>query len=1216
MKRKRERRSLKDLLLALQEAAAESRPAKWLIETFPFLTDPVIQYTLKKAQRSGGYGDPLPRLSGKFRARGSIIWCTDIIPYYPDSDPDSTESSADSGNDDPNMGHYYASFAVAFAGNQQSKLLRVWANGRLIIDKTPGGFLQVPPLYADCCRFYPGSSAQTADPHILAEEGSAPAYRGTCYLVFEKLPLRAFGDDIPEIEAEFASGSLADYTEVGIAGLSISAGNIDNFVVSHTTPLLYAFSGGVISVVNRNDATLTGSRDLAPLLSAISGTAAFNSNGRIVLDESRVGLFEPVYLFCQDGGASFIAAWGGPLVGLVSNYASRIAGGDETDGFVSGDYLFTVDRTSYQIRCYNKLTLERLWTRAGVASGGTPVPGTFTRDHLGRIWLCGYDDSDPDIFYLSRITTGGTLQHYSFAGDGEARCVAFDTVQQKLVVGGGSTGELHRLSCPAAGSPVLEETLAARSGTNQRALFLSQFRFSGSFWSCDNSTFYEIRTSDFTQLQSIDISNFMSPAGFGGFAFTKPDLSFWALKSTSTYGYRFPLDRWTSDPPTLATILSELCQQAGLSTSEIDVDALSGVSVDGYAVLDRSDAVSALQPLIDAHLLDVREHFENGYSNIKLEFIQRGGASVVTIPEEDLGAYDVDGSPPDVPLTEEREDEADLPRRVIVHHVDAAQDYAESQQKAEWEIDSIAARAEHEMNLSSLVLSVDVAKQLAQKKLDALFIERELKRFTLPPKYLYLEAGDAVTITYNGGTTRVRLTSVELGANWILDCVGVVEDASVYTQSGTGAPGPNPNQNPTLQIPVRVFLLDIPIVRDEDDDPGFYAGVGPLLPATFFLGALLRRSEDGAQYAPIKGFNAGVVWGTTTIALADGDTEGWDYTTTLTVQMIFGTPTTATQAELVASRLKNLCAVGDEVNGWELLQFATVTSLGGGAYQLTNLLRGRFGTEWKTGAHIVGEQFILLDFETPTIKRIKMPLGDLTQEYYYRAPAFDAPLSASAPQLFANQGVGLKPYSVTQVALGDYNWPSPRDFAFVFLRRSRVGTVLQDSVDAYLGEDEERYEVDILDGSGGAVKRTITIGPGLPVVSGVNLSVDTGGQTITRASGSFIDDGLFPGQWFEGSGFSNAANNRRNKISSLTATVITIDTEAATTPLVTEASAAGRTITAVTPAFGYTDAMQDEDFGAPVGDVYFRVYQISKDLDTAGINNGRGYSDQEYHFTN
>src|SRR5690606_7321119 len=84
------------------------------------------------------------------------------------------------------------SFAVAFCEGAVSRLGRIWADGQ-ILDTS-----QIT------LRFYAGSETQQVDSLIEAKQGAAnaPAYRGVCYIVFERLLLGQFGNRIPNISAE------------------------------------------------------------------------------------------------------------------------------------------------------------------------------------------------------------------------------------------------------------------------------------------------------------------------------------------------------------------------------------------------------------------------------------------------------------------------------------------------------------------------------------------------------------------------------------------------------------------------------------------------------------------------------------------------------------------------------------------------------------------------------------------------------------------------------------------------------------------------------------------------------------------------------------------------------------------------------------------------------------------------------------------------------
>ena len=74
---------------------------------------------------------------------------------------------------------YFANFAVALSEGEISGIGRIWADGREI-DRS-----QIVH------RVYTGSETQEADSLIVAREGAdtAPAYRGTAYVVFERLAL-------------------------------------------------------------------------------------------------------------------------------------------------------------------------------------------------------------------------------------------------------------------------------------------------------------------------------------------------------------------------------------------------------------------------------------------------------------------------------------------------------------------------------------------------------------------------------------------------------------------------------------------------------------------------------------------------------------------------------------------------------------------------------------------------------------------------------------------------------------------------------------------------------------------------------------------------------------------------------------------------------------------------------------------------------------------
>ncbi|RBP84046.1 putative tail protein [Rhodobacter sp. 140A] len=136
-------------------------------------------------------GAVIPRLYGRMRIGGNIIWATDFR--------EETKTTTQGGGKGGGGGKvktteylYYASFAVALCEGPITGIGRIWADGKPI------------DLSGVTWRWYPGDEAQTADPFIAAKMGAAntPAYRGTAYVVFEELPLSSYGNRLPQLSFE------------------------------------------------------------------------------------------------------------------------------------------------------------------------------------------------------------------------------------------------------------------------------------------------------------------------------------------------------------------------------------------------------------------------------------------------------------------------------------------------------------------------------------------------------------------------------------------------------------------------------------------------------------------------------------------------------------------------------------------------------------------------------------------------------------------------------------------------------------------------------------------------------------------------------------------------------------------------------------------------------------------------------------------------------
>ena len=137
-------------------------------------------------------GAPIPRLYGRARIGGQLIWATNLEEVVSNQSSGGGKGLSGGGGASGKKFLYFANFAVGLTEGEISRIGRVWADGDEI------------DLSKFTHRVYTGTETQTVDSLIEAKEGTdnAPAYRGTAYIVFERMPLEDFGNRIPQLNFE------------------------------------------------------------------------------------------------------------------------------------------------------------------------------------------------------------------------------------------------------------------------------------------------------------------------------------------------------------------------------------------------------------------------------------------------------------------------------------------------------------------------------------------------------------------------------------------------------------------------------------------------------------------------------------------------------------------------------------------------------------------------------------------------------------------------------------------------------------------------------------------------------------------------------------------------------------------------------------------------------------------------------------------------------
>jgi hypothetical protein len=259
--------------------------------------------------------------------------------------------------------------------------------------------------------------------------------------------------------------------------------------------------------------------------------------------------------------------------------------------------------------------------------------------------------------------------------------------------------------------------------------------------------------------------------------------------------------------------------------------------------------------------------------------------------------------------------------------------------------------------------------------------------------------------------------------------------------------------------------VNINMVRDADDDAGFYAAACAAdLLATWPGAGVYHSTDSGVSYSLLASITAESVMGYCTTELGDflgGNIP--DELNSVNVVMTNGALSSTTFDGLLSG--VNTAIIGDEI-----LHFRDATLESNGSYTLRGFLRGRRGSEYAMADHAVADRFIL--FSASTIVRIPQSTADIGQTRLYKPVTSGSTLAATTAQSFTNSGTGLKPYACTHLG-GGRN--AAGDATLNWSRRGRIDAAWRDSVDVPLGEVSEAYEVEIYtDGTYTTLARTIT----------------------------------------------------------------------------------------------------------------------------------------------
>jgi hypothetical protein len=238
--------------LAGLEIDAALTPGRTVTRTGARISDINIQASTE--------GTAIPRVFGRMRLAGQLIWAS----QFHETAVTSSTGGKGSGVTTTETDYTYAiSFAVGLCAGVATRLGRVWANGALL------------DVSQYTMRFHRGDEDQAVDPVIADIDGDVPAFRGLCHVVFEDMPLAAFGNRIPQLQFEvWCSLGGEGALENRLTGVALIPG-AGEFVYASDAVFADDGNGGstalnIHGAVPDLDAALDDLTALAPNMAAVS----------------------------------------------------------------------------------------------------------------------------------------------------------------------------------------------------------------------------------------------------------------------------------------------------------------------------------------------------------------------------------------------------------------------------------------------------------------------------------------------------------------------------------------------------------------------------------------------------------------------------------------------------------------------------------------------------------------------------------------------------------------------------------------------------------------------------------------------------------------------------------------------------------------------------------------------------------------------------------
>ena len=750
------------------------------------------------------YGQPIFRIWGTMRVAGNVIWAGDKIESY------SNETSG-GGKDGPEIATttylYHQSFAIVICSGPIDRLLRIWADGKLIYSIVPTND-SITGISGLNFTLYTGDETQVADATIEADigAGDVPGFRGLCYVVFDTFPLGLFGNRMPNFSFDVTTNASEDDVPFTLLGDFIDPSE-------WTEDRIVFFPDGINFIVeqlghwarfNTTNNALIKSADYSSgsdTIPAITGAPPYKTISFDVDENNNIYTFrgsETNHKLCKLDGITLALIEEADSV--VTSYVQYCR------TFRNPDYPYVVGVGTGAIYVLSKSDLGDVILK--YQDTNRPFYCVTIDDDNGVIFVGGYKLDSPGFGYeitMIRMGTDGQVISTSVTDITMPPTeMCFDPATEQLIVGDVLSSKVQFYDVYGTGELTAEISVSLTPNFRTNSAFRQGVQ---------NGHLYIPTTTGGNVINRIDVAAQAGDrsweladstiAGDGGACYDP--LTHSMVVGVDVSGspriIKMNLDRSDSTRVPLSEIVEDICEIVGLNPStELDTTDLTAL-VHGFVVNENMRARAALEVLMRAYFFTAVE------SDGLLKFVAKGGNVIGAIPEANLAAHVV-GSERPQQLISARQEELSLPAELNFMYLDSLTNYQVNVQRAQRQVTDSKEKLTVRVPIA---LEPDDAKQMCAKLFSSTWTERVGHTITVSRKYMHLDPGDVITITEGGVVHTVRIETMQYGAG-VITMELVNEDAGSFLSTEEGFTLPPPDDiiieypGPSLLV-----VVDIPV---------------------------------------------------------------------------------------------------------------------------------------------------------------------------------------------------------------------------------------------------------------------------------------------------------------------------------------------------------------------------------------------------------------------